>query len=767
MKSIQVFKSLLRRSGLGRAADSIRGEDRDQAVSEPLRQSLVVDQTEAKIHISVTLASGARVVALWARQRGSGWLHISDAFEQSQDAASGEIRPCTELTLNLMGRISDSSGGLTMPVDGKSVPLPDGAEQIFDPPTIINPESNVTLFLEVECHESLLWTGVDSRPLASRFSTGKSAGPTTIGVARTEGREGMVRARVRLGGFQHTSLGPLPIVSARGQRRQAYVNRDGNLVIAVNRELQGYGHIHLNSLGIQNGELKLEGAMETRHRVITGSRLVLLSGISEQRFTADFVPQIDENRTSLKFGLRNYTFTVKFPLGWLLGENMPRADDVLTAWVETTAVGEEQPHRARLGRARTPIPVENAQGWVERNDTTLSIHHYYTPKADKSSFVVEVFDRAAHQYLREGITTFSKSAQTSGPVWLIGELPYKAQDNGLHFFWYVSKNHPEIDAYYVIDTASPEMKNLAGLDNIVHFRSKKHIELFFRAERFIGSHHIDYLYPSRAPLIKQAATGTKIFLQHGVMGTKWMVPNYGKDVPGFDTDLVLVSSEREKELIVSDFGYDADEVAVTGLSRFDTLLAGDVEVRPNQLLIIPTWRDWLGTTGRFLESDYFRAWYQLLRHERLRALAEDYDLEIIFSLHPNMQRFRTHFMGAPVKVVAQGEIDVQYLLKQSAIMITDFSSVGFDFSFLHKPVIYYQFDQDEFIGSWGSHLDLEAELPGPIHSTLSGLIEELQDRIAAECEMASVFKQRADRFLTYRDTGSNERIFSRVVAEGT
>ncbi|GAB3527369.1 hypothetical protein GCM10027402_27740 [Arthrobacter monumenti] len=401
---------------------------------------------------------------------------------------------------------------------------------------------------------------------------------------------------------------------------------------------------------------------------------------------------------------------------------------------------------------------------MESNDTTLSIHHYYTPKSDKSSFVVEVFDRAAHQHLRERISTFSRSAHPLERVWLIGELPYKAQDNGLHFFRYVSKNHPEINAYYVINTESVETKNLVGHENVVHFRSKEHIELFFKAERFIGSHHIDYLYPSRAPLIKSAAGGTKIFLQHGVMGTKWMVPNYGKDAPGFETDLFLVSSVREKEIIVSDFGYGPDEVAITGLSRFDALLTHDVDVRAKQLLIMPTWRDWLGDAGRFLESKYFHAWYGLLRDERLRVLAANYNLDIIFCLHPNMQKYRDYFMDMPFKVVAQGEIDVQYLLKQSAIMITDFSSVGFDFSFLHKPVIYYQFDREEFIGSWGSHLDLDVELPGPIHGTINGLIEEVRTTLAADCEMEPRYQQRADRFLTYRDTGSNQRIFSRVVA---
>ena len=33
-------------------------------------------------------------------------------------------------------------------------------------------------------------------------------------------------------------------------------------------------------------------------------------------------------------------------------------------------------------------------------------------------------------------------------IWLVGEMPYKAQDTGLAFFRYLRANHPEIDAYY-------------------------------------------------------------------------------------------------------------------------------------------------------------------------------------------------------------------------------------------------------------------------------------------------------------------------------
>src|SRR5699024_8885490 len=120
---------------------------------------------------------------------------------------------------------------------------------------------------------------------------------------------------------------------------------------------------------------------------------------------------------------------------------------------------------------------------------------------------------------------------------------------------------------------------------------------------------------------------------------------------GFDVDLITVCSEREKEFFVKDFGYSPEQVAVTGFARFDALLAGDVEVKPGQLMIMPTWRPWLQDPERFTESDYFQRWNSLLTSDRFRKLIEKYQLTPVFCLHPNMQQFSSHFRDAGIRVV--------------------------------------------------------------------------------------------------------------------
>src|SRR5699024_2315738 len=222
------------------------------------------------------------------------------------------------------------------------------------------------------------------------------------------------------------------------------------------------------------------------------------------------------------------------------------------------------------------------------------------------------------------------------------------------------------------------------------------------------------------------------------------------------------SSEREKSMIVEDFGYSPDEVEVTGLSRFDSLFDSDVETKPKQLLILPTWRDWLTTTDRFMETRFFEEWHGLLSSPEFLEVCDRFDLDVVFGLHPNMRQHIGEFSDSPAQVFVQGEVNVQTLIKQSGIMITDYSSAGLDFSFLHKPLLYFQFDQSRFFGKAGSHFDLSRELPGPVNTTRSSLISQLDRLLSNGASSFDRYFERADSLYPFRDQNNRERIIHAI-----
>lgn len=564
---------------------------------------------------------------------------------------------------------------------------------------------------------------------------------------------------IRLGKFQETEY--------RGFEQFHLGNRSGILFntaknflsLAIDKEISLKPKMYTEKIQSMGNQFFISGSIYPRNFQIIDARIVL-SG-RESGVKVNLPMELSENQ--LPYGNRQYNYTSTLQLDTLL-DGKPLDEDVYDFYLDLHFNDGVEDRFVRIGSPRRKAKKYSKPAFANGGDATYIVTPYFTFKYFNLSLQVDRFERDTLAYLKRMMTwawllrPFFKSRD----IWLVGERPYKAQDTGFRFFQYMRTQHPERNVYYVIEKDSPELRNVKDLGNILYFRSKEHIWHCIMARRVIGSHHPDYLYPLRTERFKKIVKAKKVFLQHGVMGTKNMVRNYGVSAQSFDTDLFIVSSDYEKSYIVQDFGYDPKEVVVTGLSRFDSLLKNDVAVK-RQLLIIPTWRDWITTDEKFLESEYFERYRELVFHPSLHEFATKYNFEVVFCLHPNMQRFTPYFKDAPVKIVSQGEIDVQYLLKESSMMITDYSSVAFDMSFLHKPIIYYQFDRNRFIGKFPSHLDLDNDLPGDIVDNIDEVLECVENYARNDFAMKPEYQKRAAKFLKYHDTNACKRIYEKIL----
>ncbi|UYG93851.1 CDP-glycerol glycerophosphotransferase family protein [Cytobacillus firmus] len=567
---------------------------------------------------------------------------------------------------------------------------------------------------------------------------------------------------IRLGRFKTTDIKGIQSVNAGGHTGICYLTDKGNLSLLLDKVPALKAKLQIDKIKGTKKSLKVEGKLFSKGSEILNGTVILKGRNHEKEIELPLSFQLNKEETEAKYGLHRYfySFLVNFEDHIVL-QNIK--EDVYDLFLKLDFHDQPEETYLRVGRPafRARHFLKECYAFLENK--AYIITPYYTFKASNLSLEIFEFNKSTFEYLQQKLR-FSWLYNVLGKtkdIWLVGERPYKAQDTGYHFFKYMRKTHPDKNVYYVIEEDSPERRNVEPLGNVLIFKSKEHILKSLMASRIIGSHHPDYLYPVRTRRFKKAVSGIKVFLQHGVMGTKNMIANYGKKAPGFKTDLFLVSSKFEKEMIVNDFGYDKDEVMITGLSRFDRLFDQDVELK-RQILIIPTWRDWIVTEADFLESEYFQRYRELVYNPELHALKEEFNLDIVLCLHPNMQRFTSFFQDAPVKVINQGEVDVQHLLKESALMVTDYSSVAFDFSFLYKPVLYYQFDRNRFIGKRPSHLDLDNDLPGDIFDDPHQLISKIREYTKNNFKASEENKRKADKFLMYRDQKSSERIYTAV-----
>ena len=72
------------------------------------------------------------------------------------------------------------------------------------------------------------------------------------------------------------------------------------------------------------------------------------------------------------------------------------------------------------------------------------------------------------------------------------------------------------------------------------------------------------------------------------------------------------------------------------------------------------------------------------------------------------------------------EADIAVLYRISELLITDYSSVMFDYSILHRPIFFYAYDLEAYRDNLrGFYFDMEQEVPGPIVTTTEELVQAI------------------------------------------
>ncbi|PRZ04939.1 CDP-glycerol glycerophosphotransferase (TagB/SpsB family) [Isoptericola sp. CG 20/1183] len=569
------------------------------------------------------------------------------------------------------------------------------------------------------------------------------------------------RDPVRLGKFTTTER-EAAATSTTGSRERVVVTQKGNLSLS-------FGEQTRRKFQVTVGERRSAGSVpiydiEVRcgDRPAVDVRVVAVARESEGRylFHGTLVHLPEEGRADQGRWVQSVSITVD------LEDLAARIDDrveLLDLYVEV----EDADGRVQTSRIKSqPGDREVAWGPVSLGGDVLQVVPHTTFRGGNRSLRVERMGADVYRAIRRWsrLARWLPLVRPILGIWLVGELPYKAQDNGYHLFRWIRQSHPRRRAYYVIDGDAPDLRRLEGLGNVVLRNSREHVRVAFLASRLVGTHHAEYLLPSRDPRTIAGARGVRVFLRHGISGTKNMVANYGRFAPGFSTDRFHVSSDREREVAIKEFGYRPAQVRVTGLPRFDQLLAPS-DRPPSGILVIPTWREWLVHRDSFETSAYRDQWQAFLSHPQLAELMRG-GLRVTFILHPNMRHFADMFHAPGVQILKQGEVDVQTLLRDHAALITDYSSVAFDFALQRRPVAYFQFDQEKFFGPHGTHLDLEQELPGPIVNDVDTLVDEVRHTAGTGFAVRSEYADRAARLVRYHDRRNCERVAASVRSAG-
>lgn len=334
--------------------------------------------------------------------------------------------------------------------------------------------------------------------------------------------------------------------------------------------------------------------------------------------------------------------------------------------------------------------------------------------------------------------------------------------NPRYLYEYINEHHPD---YECIWSLKDEHIPIRGNGKRVRRFSLKYYYYLATCKYFVNNVNFHDHYVKRKGQVE-------IQTMHGTP-----LKTLGLDVPGdFPTkkreedyikkcnrwDYLTVQSEFVADISKQCFLFQKDFLKV-GYPRTDILYTknnnSDIQNLKKKMglpldkkiiLYAPTWRI-KNSFELMLNLDAFKA-----------ALSDEYIL--ILRLH--------HFSVAGWTQPEQDDFvydlsmydSVEELYLVSDILITDYSSVMFDYSILNRPIILFTYDMEEYRDKLrGFYIDIEADKPGPILYTSRDVLKAIVDIEETEKEYYKFRQAFRQKFIPYECANSAEKIFDKVI----
>jgi hypothetical protein len=361
-------------------------------------------------------------------------------------------------------------------------------------------------------------------------------------------------------------------------------------------------------------------------------------------------------------------------------------------------------------------------------------------------------------------------------TWIIGERGgYGGDDSSYFFFRWMREHHPERKSYFIVSKKHltrihPDLRPWVLIQgSFQHYR-----RLYKAAVTVFNFSGVDLALDWKLlGLLRQLPKPlVRVFLNHGVtaihqVSRHWLFERMSAHFE--EHDIFTVSSDAEKRIFVDKMGHPESTPRVTGITRLDGLSGTQpAQGSTKGVLYIPTWRPWLryGTSEALIGSRFYSEVFQLLHDPDLHALLEEHNASLTMLTHHVFQPFVSQLKALGlhrVTILDMHSQDIQAHLRDAHLLITDYSSISFDFVYMNKPVLYYQFDQSEFYQSRGGFFaDPNTELPGKTVTTREELFRELRDVIFRGWQMAPEVEGRISNFFTYRDANNCQRVYEAI-----
>lgn len=362
-------------------------------------------------------------------------------------------------------------------------------------------------------------------------------------------------------------------------------------------------------------------------------------------------------------------------------------------------------------------------------------------------------------------------------IWIISDRPYAAGDNGEAFFRYIETNKPKgVRTYFNIKESSPDYERISRIGRVIDQESRWGKLLFLLSDEIVSSQADEVVinaFGSERRGVMDLYEFNFRFLQHGVTVhdlSGWLNKGF-KDIKTF----VTASPHEQLSILNGGYGYSEAEVPLTGFPRFDQL-----ENRAERKIIVaPTWRMTLAgqvdpETGlreysqSFSESSYFAFFESLIKDERLNKALDEADYVAELYLHPNHFANVSDFSSTERFTVSHPPHNYQHMFATASVLVTDYSSVFFDFAYLRKPLLYVQFDKEEFYETQAyqeGYFDYERDGFGPVCFSYEEAVDQLISILKSGAKIDPKYSKRIEHFFAFDDRDNSKRVLEHIVGD--
>lgn len=222
---------------------------------------------------------------------------------------------------------------------------------------------------------------------------------------------------------------------------------------------------------------------------------------------------------------------------------------------------------------------------------------------------------------------------------------------------------------------------------------------------------------------------------------------------------LFVASEYTKQIYKGCFGLPYEKIFVTGSPRCDELFeaAGQNEdIRDKDKFTVL-----FATT--FRETIPGEAPYYEIRTLLRKLNSRNRKIQVLLRLHPHVShelkgRSEYFMFGNCTDVSTQENLNT--IMKKADILVTDYSSICYDFAILNRPMLFYAPDIDYYREEErGFYEDYDSFVPGPVFNRIDDLAEEIlklsSDTVKHDLSGREAFMEKAYAF---RDSKATERI---------